>query len=114
MQGGFWCTVCECLLKDSTTWLDHINGRRHNRNLGMTMQVEANSADQVKDRIAAIKRGAPKEEVDDVEARIAKALEEDAEKKKKKKEKKAKKRKVLEDDDAAKAPEVDDEDAQLM
>merc|ERR550514_1970624 len=21
-QGGFWCTVCECLLKDSASWLD--------------------------------------------------------------------------------------------
>ena len=27
-QGGWWCDVCECALKDSTSWLDHINGRR--------------------------------------------------------------------------------------
>ena len=37
------CTVCECLLKDSLTWVDHINGRKHNRFLGMTMQVEKKS-----------------------------------------------------------------------
>ena len=37
------CTVCECLLKDSLTWVDHINGRKHNRFLGMTMQVEQKS-----------------------------------------------------------------------
>ena len=24
---GFWCEVCSCLLKDSSSYLDHINGR---------------------------------------------------------------------------------------
>ena len=25
---GFWCEVCSCLLKDSSSYLDHINGRK--------------------------------------------------------------------------------------
>ena len=25
---GFWCDVCSCLLKDSSSYLDHINGRK--------------------------------------------------------------------------------------
>ena len=25
--GGIWCKVCECLLKDSATYLNHINGK---------------------------------------------------------------------------------------
>jgi U4/U6.U5 tri-snRNP component SNU23 len=25
---GFWCEVCTCLLKDSTSYLDHINGKK--------------------------------------------------------------------------------------
>ena len=25
---GFWCEVCSCLLKDSASYLDHINGRK--------------------------------------------------------------------------------------
>ena len=25
---GWWCEVCKCLLKDSTSYLDHINGKK--------------------------------------------------------------------------------------
>ena len=25
---GFWCEVCTCLLKDSASYLDHINGKK--------------------------------------------------------------------------------------
>ena len=25
---GFWCEVCTCLLKDSSAYLDHINGKK--------------------------------------------------------------------------------------
>ncbi len=27
-DAGFWCEVCSCLLKDSASYLDHINGKR--------------------------------------------------------------------------------------
>lgn len=26
-HGGFFCNLCDCLLKDSASWLDHLNGR---------------------------------------------------------------------------------------
>jgi U4/U6.U5 tri-snRNP component SNU23 len=25
---GWWCEVCDCLLKDSVSYLDHINGKK--------------------------------------------------------------------------------------
>ena len=29
-SAGFFCEVCSCLLKDSASYLDHINGRKRN------------------------------------------------------------------------------------
>merc|ERR1711988_730404 len=48
---GFYCSVCHCSLKDSVTYLDHINGRWHQRALGMTMRVENVDASKVRDRL---------------------------------------------------------------
>merc|ERR1712039_867361 len=88
MQGGYWCSVCECLLKDSSTYLEHVNGRRHNRNLGMNMKVENIGVDRVKAKLRSMKKVPEAVEPQDIEARLQ-ALEEEAdEKRRRKKEKK--------------------------
>jgi U4/U6.U5 tri-snRNP component SNU23 len=51
--GGFWCETCSCLLKDSVAYLNHINGKKHQRALGFSMRVESVGVDSVKDRLAA-------------------------------------------------------------
>ena len=53
--GGFWCETCACLLKDSLTYLSHINGKKHQRALGYSLRVENVGVDAVKDRMAALK-----------------------------------------------------------
>jgi U4/U6.U5 tri-snRNP component SNU23 len=44
---GWHCRVCDCFLKDSLTYLDHINGRKHQRYLGYTMRVEKSTTTEV-------------------------------------------------------------------
>lgn len=56
MRGaGFWCDTCECLLKDSAGYLDHINGKKHQRALGFSMRVERADVSSVKERLEGMK-----------------------------------------------------------
>ena len=45
LQAGYYCSVCDCILRDSQSYLDHINGKWHNRALGTSMRVERSTAD---------------------------------------------------------------------
>ena len=56
MQAGYYCNVCDCILRDSQSYLDHINGKYHNRALGMSMTVEKSTADDVRKKFESLKK----------------------------------------------------------
>ena len=51
---GWYCDVCECLLRDSASYLDHVNGKKHQRKLGYSMRTQRVGVEQVRDRLATV------------------------------------------------------------
>jgi U4/U6.U5 tri-snRNP component SNU23 len=48
--------VCNSSLKDNQAYLDHINGKRHNKMLGVSMKVEKVDVDSVRTKLLNMKR----------------------------------------------------------
>uniref|UniRef100_A0A061S4H3 U4/U6.U5 tri-snRNP component SNU23 n=1 Tax=Tetraselmis sp. GSL018 TaxID=582737 RepID=A0A061S4H3_9CHLO len=111
-QAGYYCNVCDCILRDSATYLDHINGKWHQRALGMSMRVERSTAQDVKKRLEEHKN--QKYQATDVDTvadgfdrRVLEAEEEAERQREERREKKKEKKKAAEDDDGGEEGDPD-------
>ncbi|KAK8197987.1 hypothetical protein HDK77DRAFT_34030 [Phyllosticta capitalensis] len=95
---GFYCEACDLTFKDNLQFVEHLNSKQHLVATGQTGEVKRATVQEVRDRLAWLKRKreeAKQEEVVDLQARLESAKEkEDREREEKRRKRNEKRRKT--------------------
>ena len=75
-SGGFHCSVCDIIVKDNLTYLDHVNCRRHLKLLGMSMKTRRSTFQEVRRKLRGKKNDSEKPDVVDVKINFREIEEE--------------------------------------
>ncbi|KAI6240793.1 Zinc finger matrin-type protein 2 [Aphelenchoides fujianensis] len=120
-SGGYHCDICDCTIKDSINYLDHINGKSHQRNMGYSMRIKRSTIDDIKAKLAEKRE---KQEVnkrkkdDDIEEELREEEAKMADWKRQKRDQKSRKRAAPrdadEEDETVALDPADDELYQMM
>ncbi|KAF9131767.1 zinc finger, matrin-type 2 [Mortierella sp. 14UC] len=100
---GFYCQLCDCVLKDSTAFMDHKNGKKHLKNLGVDRKAVREDLNDVVAKLESLKRKAeaPKKDIKyDLDARLEEARRQEEREKAEKRERKKQKKNEKKSDDA--------------
>ncbi|KAJ8904402.1 hypothetical protein NDN08_000920 [Rhodosorus marinus] len=115
-RAGFYCSICESLHKDSQAYLNHMNSRFHQKNLGLSMRVKRATVDEVKDRFKVMKEETKDERKDfNFMERVKRRAEENEKDKKQNRGKgKSKGKPAKEDDEEGGQIRNEDEDVMAL
>jgi U4/U6.U5 tri-snRNP component SNU23 len=99
-SAGFYCEACDLTFKDNLQYVEHLNSKQHLQNTGQTGQVKRATVQDVRDRLAWLKRKKDEEEKDkilDLGARLDLAKEKEEREREEKRRKRNEKRRKTKD-----------------
>ncbi|KAK7509318.1 uncharacterized protein IWZ02DRAFT_159339 [Phyllosticta citriasiana] len=97
---GFYCEACDLTFKDNLQFVEHLNSKQHMVATGQTGEVKQATVQEVRDRLAWLKRKREedkKEEVVDLQARLESAKEKEEREREEKRRKRNEKRRKTKD-----------------
>ena len=96
---GFYCEDCDLTFKDNLQFVDHLNSRQHLVTVGQSGEVSRAGVEEVRERLAWLKRKKEEEKLTDVvdlRARLEVRVEEEERKREEKRRKRREKRRKTE------------------